>query len=126
MAKTVATVVGVVFILVGIAGFFDQHLMGASLGKAHNAIHLVSGALSLYIGTKGSLASARKFCLLFGVVYALLGVVGFIAGSGPEHHLGITAYLNLMTVDHIIHIAIGALFLIGGLATKSSATAAAA
>jgi uncharacterized protein DUF4383/short repeat uncharacterized protein DUF308 len=125
MAKTVATVVGVVFILVGIAGFFSPHLMGANLGKLHNVIHLVSGALSLYIGTKGSLASAKQFCLIFGVVYALLGVVGFVAGTGPEHHLGITQYLNLMTVDHVIHIAIGALFVIGGIATKSSASAAA-
>src|SRR5262245_25343250 len=121
MAKTVATVVGVVFLLVGIAGFVNQHLLGANLGKAHNVIHLVSGALSLYIGTKGSLSSAKTFCLVFGVVYALLGVVGYIAGSAPDHHLEITRYLNLMTVDHIIHIAIGVLFLIGGVATKTSA-----
>jgi len=126
MAKTVATIVGVVFILVGIAGFFDQHLLGANLGKAHNVIHLASGAVSLYIGTKGSLASARKFCILFGIVYGLLGVVGFVAGAPPEHHLGITAYLNLMTKDHIIHIAIGVLYLIGGFATKSGAPAASA
>lgn len=126
MAKTIATVVGVVFILVGIAGFFDQHLLGANLGKAHNAIHLVSGAVSLYIGTKGSLASARTFCLIFGIVYGLLGVVAYIAGAGPEHYLGITKYLHLMTMDHIIHIAIGVLYLIGGFATKSSAPPASA
>jgi len=125
MAKTVATVVGVVFILVGIAGFFDEHLMGANLGKTHNVVHLASGAVSLYLGLKGSLGAARKFCLVFGIVYGLLGVVGFVAGAAPDHQLVIW-HLHLMTKDHIIHIVIGVLYLIGGFATKSGATPAAA
>ena len=67
MAKTVATLVGVVFILVGIAGFFDAHLLGANLGKTHNVVHLASGAVSLYLGLKGSLGAARTFCIVFGI-----------------------------------------------------------
>ncbi|MFY9571524.1 MAG: DUF4383 domain-containing protein [Blastocatellia bacterium] len=122
MAKTVATLVGVVFILVGICGFFAPHLLGAHLGKAHNVVHLVSGAISLYLGMKGSLAAARQFCIIFGIVYGLLGVVGFLVGTGPEHMLELP-YLVLGTVDHIIHILIGVLYLIGGFGTKSVATA---
>jgi hypothetical protein len=125
MAKTVATVVGVVFILVGIAGFFDEHLLGANLGRTHNVVHLASGAVSLYLGLKGSLGAARKFCLIFGIVYGLLGVVGFFAGAGAERELVIW-HLHLMTKDHIIHIVIGVLYLIGGFATKSAAAPAAA
>jgi uncharacterized protein DUF4383/short repeat uncharacterized protein DUF308 len=120
MAKTIATVIGVVFILVGIVGFLSPTLMGAHLGTLHNVVHLVSGAASLYFGTKGSLASARTFCLAFGIVYALLGVVGFLAGAG-EHRLLELPSLTLGTMDHCIHIAIGALYLIGGLMTKSGA-----
>lgn len=119
MAKTVATLVGVVFIAVGIIGFFDPHLLGAHLGKAHNVVHLVSGAISLYIGTKGTLAAARKFCIIFGLVYGLLGVVGYLVGTGPEHMLELPT-LMLGTRDHIIHIVIGALYLIGGFTTKSA------
>ena len=52
MAKTFATVIGVVFILVEIVGFFSPNLMDAHLGTLHNVIHLVSGAASLYFGTK--------------------------------------------------------------------------
>lgn len=121
MAKTVATLVGVVLILVGIVGFFSPNLMGAHLGKAHNVVHLVSGAVSLYLGTKGTLAAARQFCIVFGIIYGLLGVVGYFVGTGPEHMLELP-YLMLGTRDHIVHVVIGVLYLIGGFATKSGAT----
>jgi len=120
MAKTFATVIGVVFILVGIVGFFSSNLMGAHLGKVHNVIHLVSGAASLYFGTKGTPASARSFCIGFGVVYGLLGVIGYLVGTG-EHRMLDFHYLLLGTRDHLIHIAIAALYLIGGFTTKSGA-----
>ena len=118
MAKTVAKLIGVVFIAVGIVGFIEKNLLGAHLGKAHNAVHLVSGALSLYFGLKGSLASARQFCIIFGLVYGRLGVVGYFVGTGPHHMIELPKLL-LGTVDHIIHIGIGALYLIGGFATKA-------
>ncbi|MEK6289507.1 MAG: DUF4383 domain-containing protein [Acidobacteriota bacterium] len=124
MAKTVATLVGVVFIAVGIIGFFSPHLLDAHLGTAHNCVHLVSGAISLYLGTKGSLAAARQFCIIFGLVYGLLGAVGFLVGTGAEHLLELP-YLTLGTRDHIIHIVIAVLYLIGGFTTKSGASTSA-
>ena len=122
MAKTVAKLVGAILIIVGIAGFFNEHLLGANLGRTHNVVHLVSGAVSLYLGLKGSLGAARTFCIVFGIVYGLLGVCGFIAGAAPDHQLVIW-HLHLMTRDHIIHIVIGVLYLIGGFATKSEPAA---
>ena len=119
MAKTVAKLVGVVFIAVGIVGFYEPNLLGAHLGKTHNVVHLASGVVSLYLGLKGSLGAARTFCIVFGIVYGLLGAAGFVAGAAPDYHLAITEHLNLMTRDHIIHIAIGVLYLIGGFSTKS-------
>jgi uncharacterized membrane protein len=124
MAKTVATLLGVVFILVGIVGFVSPNLLGAHLGKLHNVVHLVSGAISLYMGTKGSLSGARNFCIIFGLIYGLLGVVGYFVGTGPEHMLELPR-LMLGTRDHIIHIALGVLYLIGGFGTKSSSAAVA-
>ncbi|HKY03824.1 MAG TPA: DUF4383 domain-containing protein [Blastocatellia bacterium] len=120
MAKTIATLVGAVFILVGIAGFVSHELLGAHLSTTHNLVHLVSGAASLYFGLKGTLAQARTFCLIFGIVYGLLGVVGFFVGTGEDRLLDIAAIgLRLGTVDHIIHIVIGALYLFGALSTKA-------
>ena len=131
MAKTVCTLVGVVFILVGIAGFVKGDLLGAHLSTAHNIVHLVSGALALYLGTKGTLASAKMFALVFGIVYLALGAVGFLAGHhgntegvpgpSPDDRLLslLPGTLELGQMDHIIHIAIGALFIIAALATRA-------
>ena len=124
MAKTVATLVGVVFILVGICGFIKPDLLGAHLSTVHNVIHLVSGAVSLYFGVKGTLSQARAFCLVFGIVYGLLGVVGLFAGVGDDKMLKLPADLMLGKMDHYIHILIGILYLLGGLATKASAARA--
>ena len=119
MAKRIATLIGVVFILVGIAGFFSHDLLGAHLSTIHNVIHLVSGALALYFGLKGTLAQAKLFCLIFGIVYGLLGVVGYFLGN-PENdrEWKVLEGLVLGRVDHIIHILLGVLFLIGALMTK--------
>jgi hypothetical protein len=133
MAKTISTLIGIVFILVGILGFVVPEIMGMHLSPAHNLVHLVSGAAALYFGLKGTLAQAKTFALLFGLVYGALGVVGFLAGSPgspTEGHPGpqddrlfslLPGTLEFGTADHIVHIAIGALFLIGALATRTSA-----
>lgn len=123
MAKTIATIVGIVFVLAGFAGFVAPRLLGAHLSFAHSIIHLFSGAVSLYFGLGGTLKGARAFCLVFGILYLLLGIAGFVAGTGPHRNVVvIPKALILGTVDHIIHVALGALFLIGGISTRSSTT----
>ena len=54
MAKTISTILGIVFLLVGLLGFAAPNLMGMHLSTTHNLIHLVSGALALYFGLKGT------------------------------------------------------------------------
>ncbi|HEV7682120.1 MAG TPA: DUF4383 domain-containing protein [Pyrinomonadaceae bacterium] len=113
MAKTIAKLLGVILLLVGILGF--THLLdplGAHLSPAHNLVHIVSGVIALYFGLAGSLGGAKGFCTIFGLVYLLLGIVGLAKGDlmiGP---------LMLGKVDHGIHLIVGALFLAGGLLTK--------
>jgi hypothetical protein len=113
MAKTIAKLLGVILLLVGILGF--THLldpMGAHLSPVHNLVHIVSGVIALYFGLAGTLGGAKGFCTIFGLVYLLLGIVGLAKGDlmiGP---------LMLGKVDHGIHLIVGALFLAGGLLTK--------
>jgi hypothetical protein len=118
MAKTVCKILGVVFILVGVAGFAAPTLLGAHLNPAHNVVHLVSGAIALYFGFAGSPGAARGFCLLFGLVYLLLGVCGWFLGTGAERMLDLpnaaSPVLMLGKMDHIIHILLGVIFLAGG------------
>lgn len=120
MAKTVCKLLGVVFLLVGICGFFAPTLLGAHLTPPHNLVHIVSGVIALYFGFSGSLSGAKNFCLVFGIVYLALGFLGqFVLGDPAMdrmwHVLGI---LDLARVDHFIHILLGVIFLGGGLLTK--------
>lgn len=117
MAKTVCKILGVVFVLVGLCGFALPHLLGAHLTTPHNLVHIVSGIAALYFGFAGSLSAARAFCLIFGVVYLALGILGFAMGAPPDSmwHVG---PLELGTADHGIHVLLGAIFLAGGLFTK--------
>ena len=119
MAKTICTILGVVFILVGLLGFVMPNVLGMHLNTTHNLIHLISGAAALYLGLAGSLAAARTFCLAFGAVYLLLGIAGFLLGTGNDRMLDIGDILHLGTMDHIVHLLLGAVFLIGGLMTRT-------
>jgi hypothetical protein len=136
MAKKISLLVGIVFLLVGVAGFILPNLLGTHLSLAHNLVHLISGAVAIYFGTSASLSAARGFCILFGIVYGLLGVAGFLLGSpgtvtmaGMENMSDgrlfkvIPGQLELGTMDHVVHILLGGLFLIGGLATRKDAVA---
>jgi len=114
MAKTVCKLLGVIFVIVGIAGFVAPALLGAHLSPVHNLVHLVSGAIALYFGFAGSAGAARGFCILFGIVYLLLGISGWFLGVGPDHMFNIGTLLMLGKVDHIIHILLGVIFLAGG------------
>jgi len=119
MAKTVCKILGVVFILVGLIGFAQPRLLGAHLFGAHNAVHIVSGVIALYFGFAGSLAGAKIFSLLFGVVYLGLGVLGLAFGAGPEKMWQLGP-LQFGQVDHGLHVLLGIIFLAGGLFTKKT------
>ena len=134
MAKTVATLLGVLFILVGLIGFIAPGFLGAHFSVAHNLVHLISGAVSLYFGLKGTLAGARLFCIVFGLVYGLLGLAGFLLGGPGQHTIPgvpsghgtdsrlltvIPGSLEFATMDHIIHLLLAVIYLIGGFATKA-------
>lgn len=121
MANRVATILGAVFLLIGVLGFILPHALGAHLSTYHNVIHLVSGAVSLWLGLKGTAAAARNFCISFGAVYLLLGLVGFFRGEGADRILAvIPGQLELGTVDHVIHVLFGTAYLIAGFMTKAA------
>ena len=134
MANRICTILGIGFLLVGIAGFLAPNLLGAHLSLTHNVIHIVSGAVALWLGLKGTPRAAKTFCLVFGTVYLLLGVAGFVAGKDTQPSTGIphamdTRILKVIpgqfevgTADHVIHILLGGLFLLGGLLTRASPT----
>ena len=118
MAKTLCKILGVVFLLVGVAGFAAPGLLGFHLTPPHNVVHIVSGVLALYFGFAGSLSGAKIFSLAFGVVYLGLGVCGMVLGVGADHTWMIGP-LHLAQMDHSLHILLGLVFLAGGMFTKT-------
>ena len=137
MAKTICKLLGVVFLIVGICGFVKPDLLGTHLSLAHNLVHIVSGIIALYLGFAGSMGGARMFCLVFGVVYLILGVLGFALGApGVPSMAGMTSMpsdpnlwpvlkgtLELGKMDHIVHLLLGIVFLAGGLLKGGAAAA---
>jgi len=87
MLKTLAIIFGVVFIAVGILGFVpgitnNNMLLGIfHVNAMHNIVHLLSGAVALATGFMGTKA-ARIYFQVFGVVYGLVALLGFVVGDG--------------------------------------------
>ena len=122
MAKIVCQILGFGFLLVGILGFVKPDLLGMHLSSVHSIIHIATGIVALGFGFAASPNAARMFALVFGTVYFLLGVLGFVAPDVVSsilqaHHVRGAA--ETLAPDNIVHLLLGALFVIGGLVRKS-------
>src|SRR5678815_1114241 len=83
MLKTLSMVFGIVFLAVGILGFVpgvtndkDMLLGIFQVGTIHNAVHILSGLAAL-IAAKSE-DYAQLYFRIFGSVYALVTIVGFV------------------------------------------------
>ena len=119
MAKTVCKILGIVFLIVGVAGFVAPTLLGFHLTPAHNLVHIISGVVAIYFGFAGTLAQAKGFCLVFGIVYLGLGLLGMTMGDPAMNRMWHVGPLDLAMPDHGLHLLLGAAFLGAGLFTKS-------
>jgi len=119
MIITMAKVFGVIFLLVGILGFVpgvtnNGHLLGIfHVNAAHNLVHIVTGVAAL-IAAGISYRAARNYFRIFGLIYGLVAVLGFVTG-GTEPLLGIIAN---NTADNWLHAVIAAVSLALGFAPE--------
>lgn len=99
--QTWAKVIGVVLLLVGILGFFmgDMVLGLFQVNTLHNLVHLVTGAIFAWAGFSSG-APVKKVNQWLGVIYVLVGVIGFFA---------LQDLLMLNAADNWLHIVIGAI-----------------
>jgi len=105
LPNLVCRVMGVVFVIVAIWGFIDgSRVLIFHVNTAHNIVHLLSGALALAYGFM-SLRAARTFCITFGLVYALVAVLGFLGVAQ------VISFLHLNPADNWLHVGIAAVFL---------------
>jgi hypothetical protein len=109
---------GAFLVVVGLLGFVAPGFMGVRLGVIHNLVILLSGAVAIYFGLKAMARPVRTLCLVFGALYGILGLVGFVAG-GLNHSLTIIpGGLVLGTMDHLVHVFLGVVFLSVGWAWR--------
>jgi uncharacterized protein DUF4383 len=128
MVKAAAILFGIVFLVVGILGFVPAATPPMTTGEggmllgvfhvntAHNIIHLASGVVFLLCGMAGA-GPSRTFFKIFGFVYALVAVLGFIKGDGML--MGMVA--NNMA-DVWLHVVLAVAMLFLGFVAKDSAT----
>jgi hypothetical protein len=122
LAKLYATVLGAVLTLVGILGFIpglapNGNLLGIfAIDPLHNIIHILSGVVGLAVAFTANGAYARYYALIFGAVYALVTVVGFIQGTT------VLGLIHVNLADNILHLAIAAASLVVYFATSSRST----
>jgi hypothetical protein len=94
----IVTAVGVVFLLIGLLGLFNDPVLGIfEVDMMHNIVHLVSGAAALLYGMRSE-ENAVTYARIFGVIYLLVTIIGFLAGTG--NILG----MEMNTADDFLHL----------------------
>ena len=121
--RLVGAVFGIVYLLVGLAGFFvttnvafvataGEPLIIFEVNPLHNIVHLLVGA-ALLVGSR-TVRSAKVVNSTVGGVYLLVGIVGlFLIGSAAN-------ILALNGADNVLHFASAILLLGVGLAADRS------
>ena len=125
-AQAFALVIGATLVVAGIAGFFYNASFGTGDGTErdavlgvldvngwHNLVHIASGAIGLLVA--GSYSGSRGYALVFGGVYLVVALIGFLAGDGEE----IFNLIPVNTEDNILHLLLGIAGVGAGLATPS-------
>lgn len=114
MAKTLAIVFGIVFVLVGILGFVPNPLVGVGAlfdtNHLHDLVHFVFGVILLAVAFMAP-AMSGMWLKVLGVVYLLLAVLGFLLIPNGGELLGL---VHTNVADHFLHVVLGIVLLVAG------------
>lgn len=104
-AKAYALWGGVILLVLGIVGFFyGNTFIGLNSELLEDIIHVVAGLLLAWAGYRGGAAQASLWSKIFGVIFLVVGVVGFFSRS----IFGLFS-VGLGTADNIVHLVYGVL-----------------
>lgn len=85
--QRIVQVLGVVFVIIGVAGFFFSSSMDEAamfglfpVNILHNIVHLFLGLWAL--AAARSFAGAKSYAQIVGVIYIALAVLGFVSPDG--------------------------------------------
>ena len=121
--RLLATVFGIVYVLIGIAGFFVTSGVGFidtpgglllgifEVNLLHNVAHVLIGAALLIAGLSG-VRPAKTVNAVVGAAYLVLGIAGlFVVGSAFN-------ILAINGADNVLHFGSAALLLAVGLGAE--------
>lgn len=118
MLQKLAWVFGIVFIVIGILGYIPAVTPGGLLlglfmvDGVHSAIHILSGVLAI-LAALGSGAYARLYFKVFGIVYGLVTIIGFVQGDT------VLGLFMVNMADNFLHLVIAAVALWAGFGAKA-------
>jgi hypothetical protein len=114
-AKTGALVLGVVFVLAGLAGFVPNPLIGPSgifvTNPMHDYVHIGSGVMLVAAGLT---SFAKPGLLLLGVIYAAVAAVGFVMQEDMLFGL-----IHVNDADRYLHVGLSLVLLAAGILLPS-------
>src|SRR3989337_4415896 len=114
-AKTYAMWGGIILLVLGVLGLFVQgdKFLGLNSDTVEDIIHVVAGLILVYFGFRGTDAQAATWAMVFGVVFLVVGVVGFVI---PKLFGLLPAGVG--AIDNIVHLIYGAVGLWAGRGDK--------
>lgn len=111
--RTYAKAVGIVIVLIGVGGLIlgEKSLWGVlNIDIAEDVVHLLTGGLMAAVGFRGSDSAVRSVVGGLGVVYLLVGTLGFIV---PDL-FGLLPHEYETVLDNLIHLVLGVLGIVLG------------
>jgi len=120
--RTYAQILGVVLILIGVVGLIlgDALLLGIlNIDVMEDIVHILTGGILAYVGFgRADIGTARSVVIVLGVVYLLVGVLGFIVPT----LLGLIPH-GYTVFDNLLHLVLGVLSIAVAFAERGTATA---
>jgi uncharacterized protein DUF4383 len=127
-ARLYAGLIGGVLLIAGIIGFFYSASFGSpgsvdavlgilDVNAWHNLVHILTGAVGVLAFMSGPRA-ARTYALVFGAVYIVVAIWGFIIGGGES----ILGFIPVNDEDNVLHAVLGVLGVGAGLASPDLET----
>jgi hypothetical protein len=114
--------IGVVMIILAVAGIFDAHFLGLNLSFMHCFVLAVFGILSVWSGVT-TRQRAYVINLVSGIFFIMNAALGFLVGDRGHLKIGYGSsedifvkmapgFLELSTFDHLLHLSLGLFFLL--------------
>ena len=113
--KPLTWILGIVLLIVGVLGFVMlSPLLGLfEVDMVHNVVHILSGVIALWAASTGYQYS-RLYLMIFGLVYGLVAVLGFVMNGSILGLFAVNMY------DNYLHSAIAIVCLVTAFGSHKS------